>query len=347
MTRRLLLWFILLLPPIGYADPAPPFLRQPTSFTGVLPCADCPGIVYRLNLFPDRAFFLATAYQGRGEGAVFFDIGSWDLSSNGRVVILQGGRASPLLFRVTAPDVLTKLDLDGVAIDSALDYTLRRSDVFEPIGPRLPMHGHYRYLADAGLFAECLTGRRWPVLPVEDNLRLERAYLAAGVPPGEPLLVSLEAGIEVRQGTGPGARPVLIPYRFIASRPGEACPDRFATLALEGPRWRVVQFGGGPVLSSADTQPPELVFHADPQRVAGGDGCHRLTGTYRLDGDRLRFDALAVERIACAADTGMVRRFADSLAGVDSWNVLGRRLELYDAQHKRLMRLEADLSGDQ
>ena len=37
---------------------AAPFGELPARFVGELPCADCPGIHYRLDLLEDRAFFL-------------------------------------------------------------------------------------------------------------------------------------------------------------------------------------------------------------------------------------------------------------------------------------------------
>ena len=37
----------------------------PASFTGELPCADCPGIRYDLNLFPDKSFYLRMTYLER------------------------------------------------------------------------------------------------------------------------------------------------------------------------------------------------------------------------------------------------------------------------------------------
>src|SRR5262245_27146713 len=39
---------------------ASPLGTLPASFIGELPCADCPGIRYHVNLFPDRVFFLRT-----------------------------------------------------------------------------------------------------------------------------------------------------------------------------------------------------------------------------------------------------------------------------------------------
>ncbi len=343
----------LLLHPVGRPSPGPaqtgvpPWLRQATSFSGDLPCADCEAIRYRLNLFPDRAFYLGTAYLGRDAGETF-DIGSWDLSSNGRVLILQGGREAPLLFRVTGPDALTKLDLQGNDIDSALNYRLRRTPTFERIEPRLPMRGMYEYMADAGMFTECRTGQRWPVAQVEDNLALERAYLAARSRPAEQVLVSLQAGVEVREGMQPDLRrPMLVPYRFIAASPGEACAERFATLPLEDTRWRLTQLDGQPVSSGEGRHAPELLFDRNGHRLSGSDGCNRVGAVYRLEGGQIRLGQVAATRMACPDEDDMQRRFAEMLARLESCNLLGRQLEFYDARGRRLARLEAISAGDQ
>jgi len=43
----------------------------------------------------------------------------------------------------------------------------------------------------------------------------------------------------------------------------------------------------------------------------------------------------------------MQRRFTEVLARVESWNLLGRQLEFYDARGQRLARLEAISAEDQ
>lgn len=63
----------------------------PATFEGVLPCADCPGIHYHLNLFADGAYYLRTVYQGKPDGT-FYDIGSWLESSKGKTLELHGAR---------------------------------------------------------------------------------------------------------------------------------------------------------------------------------------------------------------------------------------------------------------
>jgi hypothetical protein len=94
----------------------------PASFTGDLPCADCQGIRYQLNLFPDSVFYLRTAYLGRGDSAVSDDIGRWTLEDRCSRLVLLGAREAPVMFAAVGANLLRKLDVEGRPIDSALNY---------------------------------------------------------------------------------------------------------------------------------------------------------------------------------------------------------------------------------
>ena len=214
--------------PVASDAQVPSALRQlPASFAGDLPCADCEGIRYRLNLFPDGAFFLGMTYLGKGDGASFDDIGTWMLSSNQRVLVLQGGREASTLFRIVDAKTLRKLDLERRDIESALPYVMTRTAAFERLEPRLRMRGMFRYMADAGLFTECSTGQHWPVAQEADNATLEREYLRVRTEPGGPVLVRLDGRVAMRpKMEGEGLQPTLVPERFVGAYPGETCGPR-------------------------------------------------------------------------------------------------------------------------
>ena len=156
----------LLLRMVGASKPASkpvqtaPLATLPASFIGELPCADCPGIRYQVNLFPDRAFFSRMTYLGRSDDGNFDDIGSWVLSSDRSTIILKGGRDAPAMFRIKDANTLRMLDVERRDIESPLNYDLRRTKDVEPLEPRVAMRGMYRYFADAGWLTECLTRRK-------------------------------------------------------------------------------------------------------------------------------------------------------------------------------------------
>lgn len=99
----------------------------PARFSGVLPCADCPGIDHRLVLFPDHHFSLTMAYLERSSDAGRELRGRWALSDDGLTLWLYIGSEIVKRFAVTSPRVLRLLDRRGKAIESSLNYELRRT----------------------------------------------------------------------------------------------------------------------------------------------------------------------------------------------------------------------------
>ena len=325
----------------GAAATPSPLGRLPATYAGVLPCADCPGIEYHLDLFADRAYSLRTVYQGKPEGQ-FDDIGSWAVSSDGKTLILKGGREGPVMFSIKADRTLRKLDLAGREIASSLNYDLQRAGGFQPIEPRLAMRGMYRYLADAGLFTECLSGRRMPVAQEQDNAGLERAYGNARRQPGEELLVSLEGRIAMRPKIeGEGLQPTLVVERFTGVWPGETCGASMTTAALENTYWKLTRLGDQPVIVGARQREPHLIFRPEAQQVGGSAGCNRVSGAYRVQGSSLAFERMVTTKMACLEGMDTEQAFLAALAQVRSWRLQGQHLEVFDASGNLLARFEA------
>lgn len=86
------------------------------------------------------------------------------------------------------------------------------------------MKGLFTYMADAALFEDCSSGRRYPVAMEAGYLELERTYLELRIQPGEPLLVLIGAGVEKRPPMeGDGDVDTVIVEEFKAAYPGEDC----------------------------------------------------------------------------------------------------------------------------
>jgi len=320
--------------------PAHPLGELPATFKGTLPCADCPGIDYHLNLLDDGVYFLRQIYQDR-DGGPFEDIGRHLLSSDRDQLTLYGGREAPLRFGILAPDRLRLLDGDGGDIDSGLNYNLSRQPEFQPFEPRLLLLGMYRYFADAGRFQECLTGLEMPVATEADNRALEEAYLAARERPGEPLLANLEGLIAQRMPMeGPGPVATLVPERFIGVWPEQSCPPPMKLADLKNTYWRLSLLDSEGVQRAPDQREPHLVFH-DDGRLAGSDGCNRIIGAYELDGASIEFFRLVMTRMACPEGMAQAERFRSALEEVDRYRIVGRHLEMLDAAGGLRLRFEA------
>jgi copper homeostasis protein (lipoprotein) len=326
------------------AAPSPERIAMPelpASFEGALPCADCEAIRYHLDLFEDQVFFLRLSYLGRGADAVLDGIGSWKVDSDRTTLALHGGGEAPVMFRIVDQATLRKLDLEGRSIESSLNYDLRRAAAFSPVEPKLVMRGMYRYMADAAVFEECLTGRRFPVSMEADNVALERAYLAAQAQPGEPVLASFEGRI-ARRPAMEGDTTVLsvVPERFISVWPGESCGARMTTAELAGVDWKLTRLGDMAVVVAEPRSQPSLTLTADG-RVAGFSGCNRMAGSYQVTGRSIAFSQLATTKMACVDGMEHEAAFAAALERARSYRVLSQHLELLGADGALLARFEA------
>jgi len=201
-------------------------LKLPATFKGTLPCADCEGIRYHLDLWPDGVFHLRQAWAGTP--TVQDEIGHWRKDPSSLAIVFHGGRGMPLQFEVKGPHTIRLLDMQGRPIDSILPYELTSDGTLTPTDISLGLHGMFRYMADAARFEECLTGRSYPVIMEGDYIKLERAYLEAEKPePGAPLMARFEGDITRKPAMeGDALTPTVSVRRFIGVWPGQRCEGR-------------------------------------------------------------------------------------------------------------------------
>jgi uncharacterized lipoprotein YbaY/uncharacterized lipoprotein NlpE involved in copper resistance/heat shock protein HslJ len=329
----------------GAGKPGELFVTLPATFLGVLPCADCAGIEYHLDVMPDRSYALRTRYLGGGEERSFDDIGSWALSSDGITLALKGGREAPVFFSIEDGDTLRKLDLMGRPIESAANHDLRRAGAYAPIEPRLTMRGMFRYMADAADFTECTSGRQWPVAMEGAYIDLERAYTAAPRegPPPVPVMALVEGRIAMRAPMeGPGPVPTLLVEKFLRLVPGESCPPRYSTASLTGTRWVLAALGEEGRVAPEGRAAPHLVLQGAEARAVGSNGCNRFMAGYTVEADRIQFSPGATTRMACPGVEELAAGFDRSIEAAVRWRVLGDQLELYDADGRLLARFQAE-----
>lgn len=337
----------------GPATPAPPppspmppaaLVNLPASFTGTLPCADCPGIRYQLNLFPDDSFFVRTTFVDR-PGGVKDSFGSWTLSSDRRVVVLKSGNEAPEYFSIRDAQTLRKLDLEGREIKSMASYDLHRSARLQPIDIRSTFRGSYRSAGDGSEFVECSTGQKWPVATEGAVRDLEVTYRQTRKQAGDAVMVTLEGrvapGTEAMRTTGPAS--MLVVDRVVRAAAGESCEARFAGAPLENTYWRLTRLGSTSVPAPAGRgtrNEAGLIFSTEPRTVSGATGCNRLSGSYKLDGASISFGT-AGTMMACPGTTQLETTFRNALRDARSYRILGRVLDLFNEKGESLARLEA------
>ncbi len=104
------------------------------KFSGVLPCASCPGIDTALVLRGDGSFRLSETYQDEPGGGPFVSEGHWrEEQDSKRLRLSPIGKADPeRLYEIVSRNEIRMLDLEGKPIVSGLDYSLRRDSAGNP-----------------------------------------------------------------------------------------------------------------------------------------------------------------------------------------------------------------------
>lgn len=319
-------------------------LRLPATFTGTLPCADCDGIAYHLDIWPDQTYHLRREWLGRDPEGRRDEVGRWYADPDRNAIVLLNGEGTPERWEVEGPDRLRLLDLEGNPIESSLPYDLTSDGglVETDIGGVF-LAGMMTYMADAALFEECLTGRRYPIVLEEDYLALERAYLSTAPRPGVEVYVHVEGSLAMRPAMERPDRRSLVVERFLRTRPGLSCEPAVADPAVFNTYWRIESLRGQQLDAAPDRREPYIVFQDGPDaRFSATVGCNQINGGYELDGERLVFGASASTMMACPPPLDEVEQaFLGVLGDVRQAVASGRTLTLFDGTEEAIARLVA------
>ncbi|PQQ27171.1 copper homeostasis/adhesion lipoprotein NlpE [Photorhabdus luminescens] len=156
------------------------------TFHGTLPCADCSGIDTTLLLDNDGTYILEQTYLDTRDGdQSFFESGLW--AKDGEKIHLTKSDDQKSYY-LPKGENLVMLDIEGNKIESSFNYELQR------VKPK-KLAGEYSYMADAALFTDCSTGKRYAVT---ESLDLEQGYHQVGVEGGTPVYVEVEGYYSVR-----------------------------------------------------------------------------------------------------------------------------------------------------
>jgi para-nitrobenzyl esterase len=104
---------------------------------------------------------------------------------------------------------------------------------------------------------------------------------------------------------------------------------------LVGTEWTAAELAGMAVPPLAGNRQPHLVFEAGG-RLAGSDGCNRISGSYTLTGEAVTFSQVVATQMACPDTAEVERRVHAVLKGTSHWKIVGTRLQFFGATGKPL-----------
>ncbi len=96
------------------------------TYTGVFPCADCPGIKTEITLNADSSFTKKMTYLEQKDGGIFKVQGTYSWDASGQRITLEGIDAPNHYF--VGENTLTQLDREGKKVegDMANRYVLKK-----------------------------------------------------------------------------------------------------------------------------------------------------------------------------------------------------------------------------
>jgi uncharacterized lipoprotein YbaY/heat shock protein HslJ/uncharacterized lipoprotein NlpE involved in copper resistance len=277
------------------------FGTLPATFSGVTPCADCPGIEETLTLRSDGLFLLRRIYQDKSVNP-FVEHGRWTVEGN-KLTLRNASGAQ--YYEKIGNDSLRKLDTSGNPIDTTANIDLTRTPQVEPISEAHTWRGEFSYMADAATFTDCESGLRWPVAMSGDYLTAERAYLKARNIPGAPLLVDFQGKLEQRAGMEDKVVEMAVIDKFGGTQPKATCADSASgnnqsTAALINTYWKLVELDGKKIpIAPSHKRQIRITLASGGSRIIGFSGCNQFSGTFKQTGNALKFSQIAGTMMAC------------------------------------------------
>lgn len=305
-------------------------LALPATFAGVVE-GNAGEETWRITLGVDQTFQLSRTF----ESVVRDSLGRWVADATAGTLVLRDGAEMPLVVRPTASGGLNVIDANtDEAFMGAL--TIADNEFLELSG--MMMGGMMTYMADAGIFEDCVSGATFPVAQEGDYLALERAYLADRVAPGAPLYVMLDGGLGMRSAMEGPDRQMVIVDQFIRTRPEISCAQQRADAALQNTYWRLDTLDRDAFPMDATGREPHLVLEvSDVGAYRATVGCNRMRGSYTLDGDALMFTSAASTMMACPEPLDRFeQRFGAMMDDVRGFTIEGETLVLRDADGEPL-----------
>ena len=201
--------------------------------------------------------------------------------------------------------------------------------------------GRFTYMADAAVFEVCASGKRFPVSMEGDYIELERAYLNAGIEPGGPLTVEIQARFLERPPMEGNHNIVkVIVDSFIAISDDKSCVSSFDE-SLVNTYWKLIQLKGEPAALGAGQRELHMILDTEGSRVKGFSGCNRFTGAYKVSESHLQFSQIASTKMACVDGMEQEQRFLSALNGTTGFKISDNSLSLYGANGQLLLSFEA------
>lgn len=208
------------------------------------------------------------------------------------------------------------------------------------------MEGMYKYMADAAVFKDCITGKYYPVAFEEESVALEKAYLEEVNGSNFFVKVALKGKIVQRpKMEGKSTEETLIVEKFIDILGLKDCTEHQADVPMTNNYWKLLKLYGKKVQVTSGEREAHILLRkgfdgAGELKVVSG--CATIIGNYHIEENTVTFRANSIEKEwPDCKNTGMHKTFLAALDSASYWKIEGENLKIYDEMDNILAAFEA------
>ncbi|MBD3297126.1 MAG: META domain-containing protein [candidate division Zixibacteria bacterium] len=319
-------------------DPAPDQLTTPITFSGEIPCADCPGNLITVTFRSDSLFLMRQVYREAIDGMdkAFLERGRWTQHPETGHLLLTGGEFRQK-YVIVDDQHIRMLDQFGQPIESDLNYALARSPNVDLFSDTLRMTGRYMYFADAGWYWDCRFETGFPVAQQGDNAILEAAYAQAAAEPRDTVLIVFDGHLDSLPAVDrDGMEERIVVDRLRGIWPEMNCESPTPPITLEYTVWDVIGLDKQVVLVDQGQSQPYLRIIPADNAVVGHTGCNRFRGELKYGAERIAMSPTAITKMACPSGVTLESRLLAALDAVTAFSHQGDTLFLRDDTDERV-----------
>jgi len=198
------------------------------------------------------------------------------------------------------------------------------------------MEGLYKYMADAALFKECLTGKYYPVAFEADNVALEKAYMQDTNGSGDFLKVEIKGKIVKRpKMEGDGEEDTLLVERFIRMEGKKDCSEHHENVPIINNYWKLISLNDESVITKENEREAHILLKTGFNGVGElkmVTSCGTVMGSYKIEDQNIeiKFKEKDPSEEKTCKDKVMENRFTDALISAKYWKTEGETLKLLD-----------------
>lgn len=97
--------------------------------------------------------------------------------------------------------------------------------------------------------------------------------------------------------------------------------------SLVGSDWNVIELEGQAAATGMGDKPASIGFEEDG-RAHAFSGCNRMSGSYAVEGNQLKFGQMAMTKMFCEGAMDLESTFSRVIGEIDSFRIVGNTLEL-------------------